>query len=877
MKLIVYGSANEYTGTTASDGTYSVDVALGTYLLFLYDPLGAHVGGYYSATGFQADYHDATELIVAANVTGIDIQLPNPIWIKGKVTAAGGAGIGQITVGAYNLSTDNGGNAVTADDGTWQIAVTPGTYIVGYSDDAGVYASGYYALTGYTASGASAADVVVEASDVSGIDVELPLAIHIKGTVTSPANAPVPNVEVVIFGDTYVGIGKTSGDGTYSVVAVADSYQVGFADAANTYPFGYYSTTGFQADPDKATLVVVGTTDVTGINIKFPTPVYLRGQVTDAGANPLAGIKVTAYGAIYDGGALTAADGRYAIPVVADSYKIRFTDGNDFYETGFYSATGFQWDQSNATAVKVTTASVGSLNVQMPVAAHITGTITGPGDVPLANMEIVAYGPYGSHLALTGADGTYTVTASHGSYHLGVYDPHGVYVEGYYTTNAASGHFTVDSTAASPIAVAAIDVPNINVKLPTPLHIQGRVTAAGNVPLKGISVSAYSSVLSVDGTTDADGKFSLTVVADTYHVSYCDMMGVYGSGYYSAGGLVTNELAASPVTLTNADQTGIDVELPPAVHITGTVTGTGDVPLAGIDVAVINFSTFSMIDAATGADGKYSVIVSPGTYLMGFQDEQNAYQQGYYSDGGFTPDQDSATPITVTNADVPNIDVKMLPLVKATAHITALPTWAASTSIKVKWSATQGTYPIDSYSVRYRRAAWNGAFGSYVSWQPETYATSATLTGVAGYTYCFSSRATDYNFIDSDWSAETCTSVPLDDRSLKRSSGWSLKTGSAYYKSTYVTTTKVGAKLYATKVTAQRIALVVTTCSTCGSVKVYWGSTLLKTISLKTSSTHNKVLVTVVTWSAPKTGTLYIKVASSGKKVIIDGVAIRAN
>jgi len=103
----------------------------------------------------------------------------------------------------------------------------------------------------------------------------------------------------------------------------------------------------------------------------------------------------------------------------------------------------------------------------------------------------------------------------------------------------------------------------------------------------------------------------------------------------------------------------------------------------------------------------------------------------------------------------------------------------------------------------------------------------------------------------------------------------SLGSGSSYSRSTYLQATKLGAKLTASKVTAQRIAVVATTCSTCGSIKVYWGSTLLKTISLKSTKTVNKKVITVVVWSAPRSGTLSIKVASSGKKVIIDGVAIR--
>ncbi len=73
---------------------------------------------------------------------------------------------------------------------------------------------------------------------------------------------------------------------------------------------------------------------------------------------------------------------------------------------------------------------------------------------------------------------------------------------------------------------------------------------------------------------------------------------------------------------------------------------------------------------------------------------------------------------------------------------------------------------------------------------------------------------------------------------------------------------------------AKRIAIVATTCSTCGTVRVYLGSTLLKTISLKSTTTVNRKLITVTTFTSARTGTLSIKVYSSGKKVVIDGVAI---
>ena len=49
---------------------------------------------------------------------------------------------------------------------------------------------------------------------------------------------------------------------------------------------------------------------------------------------------------------------------------------------------------------------------------------------------------------------------------------------------------------------------------------------------------------------------------------------------------------------------------------------------------------------------------------------------------------------------------------------------------------------------------------------------------------------------------------------------------------------------------------------------------LLKTISLYSATTINRRLVPVATFPLTRSGTLTIQVASSSRKVIIDGVAI---
>jgi hypothetical protein len=211
------------------------------------------------------------------------------------------------------------------------------------------------------------------------------------------------------------------------------------------------------------------------------------------------------------------------------------------------------------------------------------------------------------------------------------------------------------------------------------------------------------------------------------------------------------------------------------------------------------------------------------------------------------------------------------------AYGDTLPTWTLGTGINYEWDGSAGNWPIESYDVRYRRAAWNGGFGAYAIWKGATTDEFGTLTAKLGSTYCLSVRANDSNGGHSAWTKEACTAVPLDDRSLTRSRGWTAGSGTAYFRSTYLRATAAGSTLTRTGVVAKQIALLVTTCSTCGSVKVYWGSTLLKTISLVSKTTVNRKLITVATFSSARTGTLVIKVASSGKRVMIDGVGIKRN
>jgi GH25 family lysozyme M1 (1,4-beta-N-acetylmuramidase) len=191
----------------------------------------------------------------------------------------------------------------------------------------------------------------------------------------------------------------------------------------------------------------------------------------------------------------------------------------------------------------------------------------------------------------------------------------------------------------------------------------------------------------------------------------------------------------------------------------------------------------------------------------------------------------------------------------------------------VAWSSTDSGSGVASYDVRYRSARYDGGFGAETAWQTATSATSAAFTGSPGTTYCFSARARDRSGNVSAWSGETCTELPVDDRTLAAVSGtWLRSSGDGYYRRTYSAAARSGAALVLRGVAARRLALLGTRCAACGTVDVFWNGTLLKQISLTAPTLAKKQLIGLGSFPAIETGTVRIRVVSSGRPVQIDGL-----
>jgi hypothetical protein len=196
------------------------------------------------------------------------------------------------------------------------------------------------------------------------------------------------------------------------------------------------------------------------------------------------------------------------------------------------------------------------------------------------------------------------------------------------------------------------------------------------------------------------------------------------------------------------------------------------------------------------------------------------------------------------------------------------------TTFTVGWKSTDAGAGPAGFDVRWRAAsAVGGTFGDYFGWKIRTYDPSAELTPIPGWTYCFSVRA--YDGVDnvSAWSSERCSIVPLDDRVMAKSSGWTRATGTGYYLGTVTSSVTAGTKLLSPTISGRRFSILVTKCPTCGSISVRWNGTDVATASLTASTTQKQQKISLPLLAQVTRGVVTITVTSSSLPVEIDGLS----
>lgn len=248
--------------------------------------------------------------------------------------------------------------------------------------------------------------------------------------------------------------------------------------------------------------------------------------------------------------------------------------------------------------------------------------------------------------------------------------------------------------------------------------------------------------------------------------------------------------------------------------------------------------------------------IKPASTLLGMDDEGNAFLGAVRDLGGGLGEVRGA----------------FLDAAGPTSSITT-PTVAhtLNPSFSIGWTASDRLSNVTTGSVRMRSAAWNGDFGGYSYPLQNSAATAVAFAGAPGSTYCFAAQAKDSVNNLGVWSGERCTTVPVDDRTMKRVKGFKTGAGSGHYLGTFVKAKKKGSKLTLDNVRASQIAIVVAKAAKGGKIKVVFAGQSLGTYSLKGKGSQQ--LVALKNFGSLTAGKLVIKVVSkTGKVVRIDGV-----
>ena len=599
--------------------------------------------------------------------------------ISGTVTDAHGDPLPGISLEADGADGSiRTGTSPSASDGSYSLMVPPGDYTVIFQDDSYTYVPGCYATDGFTANANACSTVTISAGGVSGINVTLPLAQHISGTVYGPDGttplADVGPINVQVNYPNWFGT-RTRPDGTYTLAVLPGVYALGFNDDTATYVGGFYDSNSpgnyFTVDQNAGTPVDVTTADASEINVAMPRGVTISGTVYEPdGSTPLANINVNAYNPTFGNGTQTDNNGDYAIAVLPNAaYTMWFHDNTGTYVDGCYASSGFTADWNACTPVTVADSGVASINVVMLRGVTIRGTVYGPdGTTPLANIDVNANAGSLGFGAQTDHDGNYSMMVSpNASYTMWFHDSTGTHVDGCYTSSG----FAADWNACTPVDVTTADVPNINVAMPLGVVISGAVYGPdGTTPLANINVGANLGNFGFGTQTDNNGNYTIAVLPNaTYTLQFNDNSGAYVSGCYSSsispGHFTTDQQnGCTPVEVTTSNVSLADVSIPLGVTISGTVYGPdGLTPLANINVNANN-STFGN-GTNTDNNGVYSIAVLPNAaYIVSFNDNSGTYVSGCYDSNSafdhFTTDQQNGcTPVEVVASNVPLLDVTM--------------------------------------------------------------------------------------------------------------------------------------------------------------------------------------------------------------------------
>ena len=560
--------------------------------------------------------------------------------VAGTVTAVGGGALEGISVCARNQATLSQECATTGAGGEYEIELTQaGKYRVKFEggDD---YVDRWFADA---ASEGEAELLSISSHLTEGVDAELPPAGQIEGTVVdATTKAGVENVgvcatreEAVISADCVTtetgGFYRLGGlpPGAYTV-----SFSPGFGPTNRDYLGEFYDD---SPDEGEATAVEVAAGAAsTAIDAQLEKGARIEGTVIDEAGEPVEGATVCTEAAKSGRGfgpcASTDADGNYSIRGVrSGAYRVQFSP-NPFAGNLLPQYYDDQPSRKLADTITATApAAVTGIDATFHPGGQIEGTITDELANPLQSARACAIevgGDGGRRCAQTSAAGTYTISALP----TGTYE---VILSGDFANPGFASERWDDQPIdelGTPIAVTAgATVTGIDAALPKSGTIGGTVTAASDdSPIESIEVCAFRGHQEEGRClfTGASGNYEFTGLdAGSYAIRFRPGTPFGPGAEPSDPDFVTQwysgqatRAAAQPLDVEPGSVfEDVDAEMVTGGRISGTITGTGEVPIPSGYACTIPASGEEERCGFTDKNGSYVIHgLAPDLYKVRF-------------------------------------------------------------------------------------------------------------------------------------------------------------------------------------------------------------------------------------------------------------------
>jgi hypothetical protein len=404
-------------------------------------------------------------------------------------------------------------------------------------------------------------------------------AFIISGTATNnQGGAPVAGVDVKLFtsGGTPIGIPPTLTDGAgfYSISPIPNgSYILGFEPPA---------ATGLLAQ--NVSGVTVNNGDLT-VDVQLDPGLILSGFVRDTLGQPIAGIDLN----VYDRGSGDKLETPGDNTDVLGFYDVVVPDGRYILRWRTVDTTA-RWVAFELDDVEIQADT--AIDVTLQSGWFVTGTVTGPGAVPLGNADLDFVDVLTSALIVTPTDNTDSF--------------------GRYKVVVPSGTFDVSADPVLPTTLLSGFEPGfvlsgdttLDFQLVVGLTLSGRLTGPLGAGVAGADIDVRDAVTGVKlvtpgDNTDALGFYSISVPTGTFHLDYQPTV---------LSGLAPVRLSD---VLLGVDTT-INVQVFDGLVLSGIIQRGGAIPVAGVDLDVKVASTGATVPVVgdlTDALGAFSMVI----------------------------------------------------------------------------------------------------------------------------------------------------------------------------------------------------------------------------------------------------------------------------